>query len=159
MRSTMVGFCWSFETTISRGRSTAISSASAWSPVGAVILGRRELAGREVDQRGAEDLVLRAGRDDRHQERRLARLEIAGVGQRARRDDADDLAPDQPLGLPRILDLLADRDAEALLDQSRDVAVGAWKGTPHIGMPLPPASFEREVSVSSRARAATSASS
>jgi hypothetical protein len=35
----------------------------------------------------------------------------------------------------------------------------AWNGTPHIGMPLPPASFERDVSVRSNARAATSASS
>jgi hypothetical protein len=35
----------------------------------------------------------------------------------------------------------------------------AWWGTPHIGMLLPLASFDRDVSVSSSARAATSASS
>ena len=36
---------------------------------------------------------------DGGQERRLARVEIAGVGERARRDDAHDLALDEPLAL------------------------------------------------------------
>ena len=111
-------------TTISRGRSTAISSASACKPCRAVILRGAELAGGEVDQRRAEDGVARSGRGNRHEERRLARFEITGVGQRSRRDDAHDFAPDEPLGLLRVLDLLADGDAEALPDEPRDVAVG-----------------------------------
>ena len=97
--------------------------------------------------------------DDRQHERRLARVEIAGVGERAGRDDPRDLALDDALGLLRVFDLIADGDAEAPLDQPGEVAVGAWYGMPHIGMALPPPSFEREVSVSSSARAAVSASS
>ena len=64
---------------------------------------------------------------NRHQERRLARVEIRRVGQRAGRDHAHDLALDHALGLLRVLDLLADRDAIALLHQPRDVAVGGVK--------------------------------
>ena len=67
-------------TTISRGRSTASSSPQRLQPVGARVLGDVELAGREVEQRDAVlgGAVPRAGgRDDRHQERRLARVEVA----------------------------------------------------------------------------------
>ena len=63
----------------------------------------------------------------RHQKRRLARVEIVGVGERARRHDADDFALDDALGLARILDLIADGDAEALLHEARDVAVDRVK--------------------------------
>ena len=38
-----------------------------------------------------------AGRDDRHQKRGLACVQITGVRERARRDDAHDFAPDEPL--------------------------------------------------------------
>ena len=93
---------------ISRGRSTASSSQSACAAVVAGVFRGRELAGGEIEERDAEARA-RMHRREREQERRLARLEIAGVGQRAGRDDAHDLAPDQALGLLRILDLLARR--------------------------------------------------
>ena len=93
--------------------------------VGAVILGGGELASRDVEQRDAHAaLAVAAARvRDRHQKRRLARVEVARVGQRARRDDADDFALDDALGLARILDLIADRDAKSLSDEAGDVAV------------------------------------
>ena len=65
-----------------------------------------------------------AGAGERHQKRRLARLEIARVGERAGRDDAHDLAADEALGLLRVLDLLDDGDPKALAHQARDVAIG-----------------------------------
>ncbi len=98
------------------------------------VLRREELAGREVDEGDADGLegsfVLCAGGSaggqfgcDRHQERGLPGVEIGGVGQRSRRHDAHDFAPHQPLGLLRVLDLLADGDPEPLLHQLRQVAV------------------------------------
>ena len=66
-------------------------------------------------------------RPERHQERRLARVEVVRVEQRARRDHAHDLAPDDALGLPGILDLLADRDAVALAHEPGEVAVDGVK--------------------------------
>ena len=58
-----------------------------------------------------------------------ARVEQAVLGQGARRDDAHHVAPDHRLGaallgLGRILDLLADRDLEALADQLGEIALG-----------------------------------
>ena len=93
--------------------------------VAAAIFRGGEFARGQVDQR---DTIQVARRGDRHQIRRLARLEIGGVGERARGDDADDLALDETLGLLRILGLFADGDAEALLDQARHVAVGRVDG-------------------------------
>ena len=87
--------------------------------VGAGVFRGAELAGRQIEQRDADASPAVAAvpsarpAPTRHQERRLARVEIVGVGQRAGRDDADDLALDDPLGLARILDLVADGDAEA----------------------------------------------
>ena len=137
---------------------------SACRPVGAGVLGRRRTRrsrGRAARRRvHGRAFAPRRWRRDRHQERRLARVEVAGVGQRARRDDADDLALDEALGLLRILDLLADGDAKALLDQPRDVAVGrVVRARRTSGWPCRWQSFERDVSVRSSARAATSASS
>ena len=57
---------------------------------GARVLGRAELAGRQVDQRDAE--LVAAIRRDAHEKRRLARLEVVGVEQRAR---------ERPRGRPR----------------------------------------------------------
>jgi hypothetical protein len=65
--------------------------------------------------------------EDGHQERRLPRVEIGGIGERARRHHAHDLALDDALRRLRVLDLLADRDAVTLLHQPRDVAVGGMK--------------------------------
>jgi hypothetical protein len=62
------------------------------------------------------------------QQRRLARFEVARVGQRARRDHADDFALDQPLHLPRVLDLFADRNPEAFAHETGDVGVGGVVG-------------------------------
>ena len=67
-------------------------------------------------------------RRDRRQKRRLAGVEVAGVGERARRHDARHFATDEALGLLRILDLLADRDAKALAHQPREIAVGGVVG-------------------------------
>ena len=50
-------------------------------------------------------------------------LEQAVLGQRARGDDAHDLAVDDSLGLARVLHLLADRDPTAALDQTLQVGV------------------------------------
>ncbi len=66
----------------------------------------------------------RARGDDRHQEQRLARVQIGAVGQRAGRHHADDLAAHQPLGLLGVLHLLADGDPESLAHELGDVAVG-----------------------------------
>ncbi len=82
----------------------------------------------QIEERDADSPRVSAIGRHRHEERRLAGLEIAGVGQRARRHDADDLAPDESLRLSRILDLLADGDAKPLLDEARDVAVGGVEG-------------------------------
>ena len=66
---------------ISRGLRTDSSSASACRPSAPAYSARGELAGRQIEQRDA-DRVLDAWRH-RHQERRLARVEIVGIGQRA----------------------------------------------------------------------------
>ena len=95
--------------------------------VGPAYLGGRELAGREVEQRARPWCrsvgPCRRDRGQRQHERRLTGIEIVRVGQRPGRDDAHDLAFDDPLGLARILDLIADRDAKALLDEPRDITV------------------------------------
>ena len=119
-------------TMISRGLSTASSSASACSPSAPWYSAAVNSPVERSSSADANDAsACRAGSSavgaDRHQERRLARVEVAGVGQRARRDDADDFALDEALGLARILDLIADGDAEALLHEPRDVAVDGVK--------------------------------
>ena len=50
-------------------------------------------------------------------------LEQPGLAERARRDDARDLAAHQPLGLRGVLDLVADRDLEAGAHQLAEVAL------------------------------------
>jgi hypothetical protein len=104
------------------------------------VFGGTELAGREVHQRRAHDVVgadrqrrpavgelSRAGSaagDDGHQERRLARFEVRLVGEGAGGDYAHHLALDHPLGGARILHLLADGDPEPLAHEPGDIAVG-----------------------------------
>ncbi len=116
--------------------------------VGAVVLRCRELASRHVkeghseareeghsearERRDAKTRRVGSGRDG-HEKRRLARLEISGVGQRARGYDANHLAAHQALGLLRILDLFADGDTKPLPDEPGDVAVGGVKGHPAHG--------------------------
>ena len=96
--------------------------------VEAGVLGGREFSRRDVEQRRAKARSWMRRRE-RKQKRRLARLEIAGVGQRPRRHDAHDLPPHDALGFSRILDLLADRDAEPFAHESRDVRVRGVKRT------------------------------
>ena len=100
--------------------------------VDARVLGGAEFSCGQIEERDA-DRVARlnpscdACRRDRHQKCRLARVEIAGIGQRAGRDDADDFASDEALRLARVLDLIADRDAEPLFHQPSDVAIDGVK--------------------------------
>src|SRR4029453_14546731 len=81
--------------------------------------------GRDIEKRDADGAIPVAARcrGDRHQEGGLARVEIAGVGERARRDDADDLALDDALRLAWIFALVADRTAKTFSDEGRDVTV------------------------------------
>jgi hypothetical protein len=95
-------------------------------PGGAVVLSGRELTGGEVEQGDAQPGGVRR-RSDRHQEGRLAGVEIPGVGQCAWRHDANHFAPHEPLGFLRVLDLLADSNAEPLADEPGDVAIGRVK--------------------------------
>ncbi len=100
--------------------------------VRADVLGRGEFTGRQVEQgdsdRRRTPVASVVAGSNRHQERRLARLQVVRVGQRAGRHHADHFALDQTLRLARILDLIADGDAKALLDQAGDVVVDGVKG-------------------------------
>ena len=112
-------------TITSRGRSTPSSSFSAWRPSAPAYSAARNSpveTSSSATPRPIAGPVPAWGQ--RQQEGRLARVEVAGVGQRAGRDDARDVALDDALGLLRVLDLIADGDAEAALDEPRDVAVG-----------------------------------
>ena len=93
------------------------------------VFGRTEFAGRDVEERRAGDaiLVARVGHAKSHEKCRLSRVEIARVGQRARRHHAHDFALDNALGFPGILDLIANRHAEALANEPRDVGVDRMK--------------------------------
>ncbi len=96
-------------------------------PVGARVLGRRELPGRDVEQRDADRLAVLSAARHRHQEGGFACVEIIRVGEGSRRDDPHDFAFDDPFGLAGVLDLVADGHAKPLLDQARDVAVHGVK--------------------------------
>ena len=62
----------------------------------------------------------------------LLALEKLVFKQRARRDDARDLAFDDALGLARVLDLLADRRAVALLHELPQVPIeGVMRNAAH----------------------------
>ena len=80
-----------------------------------------ELARRKLDPREAGLAV--AGDVDRGKVVRAGAAEEVVLGQRARGDDPDDTTLDQPLGLLGVLDLLADRDLLAELDEAAQVAV------------------------------------
>ena len=62
-------------------------------------------------------------RIDRDEQAVALRVEQIGVGHRARRDDAQDLALDRSLARRGIADLLADRHRLAELHQLREIAV------------------------------------
>ena len=89
-----------------------------------------ELAGRDV---GPGQRHLAADLRHRGEKVRPPCLEQRVLGQRPRRDQADHLAPHHRLraalsGLGRVLDLLADRDAEALADQRQQIAFRGMDG-------------------------------
>jgi len=94
--------------------------------LGSRVLGDVEFARGEVQQRHAVLGRPARGhrcRGDGHQERRLARVEIAGIRQRSGRHHAHHLALHHALGLLRVLHLLADGHPVALLHEARDVAI------------------------------------
>ena len=100
--------------------------------VRAFILGGGELTGRQVEKRRSDERTGRPLEHDRQEIRRLTRFEITGVGERAGRHHANDLALDDATGFPGIFDLLADRDAKSLANQPREVAVdGVIGNTAH----------------------------
>jgi len=92
---------------------------------GAVELGQREAAGRQVQP--GQPVALRAGMHGR-QQLVAALLQERLVGDRARGDDAHHLALDQALAGGRIADLLADRHRLAQADQPRQVVLGGVHG-------------------------------
>ncbi len=83
---------------------------------------RGKLAGGDVQKRETPGAI---GPRERHgrEERRLPRFEIARVGEGARRHDPGHFAPDEALGLARVLDLIADRHAVAFAHEPREVHV------------------------------------
>ncbi len=104
----------------------------------------------------------RFGVTGRHgrKKRRLARVEIRRVGERARRDDARDFALDEALRVTRVFDLIADRDAIARAARGgRDTCRRRETARRTSEWRRPSASFARDVSVSSSTRDAVSASS
>ncbi len=93
-------------------------------------LGSVELSSREVQQRDTEDRRftvaarrLGGSRHQRHQKGRLTCIQMRGVDERARGDDAYDFTTHEPLGLLRILNLIADRDPKPLVHEPSDVTV------------------------------------
>ena len=85
------------------------------------VLPRPELPRRHVHECEAGGVAV--GRE-REEKVVCGPREVRRVGDRAGRDDPDDVAPEQLLGGPRRLELLAHRDLLARADEARDVAVG-----------------------------------
>jgi hypothetical protein len=85
---------------------------------------RAQLAGRRVEDRHAE-LVARAERAERELARRL---EAVGVAHEAWRHHLDHLAPHELARCACLLHLLADRDAQPLRGQARQVLIGRVHG-------------------------------
>ena len=93
--------------------------------LGSGVLAGQELARRHVEQGDANAVGQGATlRRDGEQVVVGGAGEIGGVGQRARRDHADDVALEELLALARRLHLLTDGDLLSGLYQARDVAIG-----------------------------------
>src|SRR5260221_13902820 len=81
------------------------------------VLRQPEIAGREIEEGrtdSAADLALSrtSGPGQRRDAIRGASLELLLTGDRARPQDARDGAPHDPLGIARVLHLVADRQAK-----------------------------------------------
>ncbi len=87
--------------------------------------GDAEFAGGDID---VGDGGARSGTRDGGEEVVLARAHEVGIHRGAGGDDAGDFAADEFLGELGVLDLVADGDAEAFLDEARDVALGGVVG-------------------------------
>ncbi|EDT39106.1 hypothetical protein BamMEX5DRAFT_5104 [Burkholderia ambifaria MEX-5] len=86
--------------------------------------GEPQCAAREVQPREADvdrDATLVVARAHRKQVDVVLVGQQGGIGQRAGRDDAHDLALDRPLRRGRVADLLADRDRFAHLHELRQI--------------------------------------
>ena len=128
--------------TISRGRSTITSSASACSPAlpaysahenSPVVRSSSATPTTGSDPVFRVDSVVRGSDPGQRQEKRgRALVEMLRVGQRTRRHHAHDFAFDDALGFFRIFDLIADGDAEAFLHQAREIRVqGMMRNAAH----------------------------
>ena len=82
--------------------------------------GQRELARREIEPCDPGPVPARIHGDEQAV---ALGLEQVGIGDRARRDDAQHLALDRPFARRRVADLLADRDRFAQLHELREVTV------------------------------------
>src|SRR5258708_694782 len=91
--------------------------------VRAAVRRHEEVAGRYVQVGGAHRTRRRVLTRYERQEIATLAFDDRAFRGRAWSDDADDLAPHQPLGRGRVLGLFADGDAQAMLDQFGDVAV------------------------------------
>ncbi len=111
--------------TTSAGRRSSAAASTPSSP--AAVLAHPELAGRDVQQGDARSTAPVAARRAR---RKLfvVPLEVGRVGERAGRDHPHDVAAQELLALAPALELLADRDLLAGLDQPGDVALGGVVG-------------------------------
>ena len=78
-----------------------------------------KVAGRHIEIRRADRITAR---HDRQQVTALAIDDVA-LRRGTRRNDAYDLAPHESLRRRRFFDLIADRDAQSMFDQLRDVTV------------------------------------
>ncbi len=103
----------------------------------AVALGDAEFAGGNIDpaEREAALLARQARARDREQIVVARGIEQRVLGERARRDEAHDIAPHHALSpalarLGGVLDLLADRDPVPERDQAIEIFVGAFDWHP-----------------------------
>ena len=85
------------------------------------VFGAGKFPGRQIEQCHAPDARIAGSK--RQQECRLARVEKLRIGESPGRHDADDGAFDDPFGLFRVFDLIADGDAKTFLHKPRKVRV------------------------------------
>ena len=116
-----------------------------------------EAAGREIEEGAAPPCL--ALPDERGQEVLLLAVEQAGIADRARGDHPGHLAADEPLGLGRVLDLVADRHLEPGREQLGEIGLQRVVGHAAHRRLVLAAPVWRAVSWTSRMGAARRASS